>query len=332
MRNLKRGSGLGRAILALIAAIIAVVAHGSAALAAEGYWRFTGYTTTPPQSQLDETDRGMRQMGRVSETRVTGAFQAAESGAGTVDLFFKNDDIDRRLYLTTLKFSFTTGVEMRILKPGQKLRLNSTMEMGGNALSKAMPASGTGGISVDNSDYLVGLSGAIDQPASGSGELIVPNGGDTLTLHVMGHLGAYGGLTGTMHINYVWVPGAAPQLAAQPAPAPAPPPPPAIPPRGRSSDGLGSRLDVNELNGLWIGVWTRRPGTSVWDAVWHSSQYPEVRDVIRLESIRGSKIVFKRDGNRGRYFGTFSADRKTISGVASWYSSGMTWSARVGDR
>lgn len=321
MRHLRRGFDLGRAVVTMIAAVIAATTLGASAQAEEGYWRFTGYSTTPPQSQLDDTDRRMRQIGRASETRATGAFQPADSGAGTVDLFFKNDDVDRRLYLTTLKFSFTTGVEMRTLTPGQKLHFNGTLVMGGNALSKAMPADGHGAVSAGTGDNFISMAGAIDQPASSSGDFIVQSGGDTLTLHAKGNLGAFGALSGEMHINYVWVPGAAPPLTVQPAPGN-----PGSPP----ADALGSRLDVNELNGLWIGVWTRRPGTSIFDAVWHSSQYPEVRDVVRLESIEGARIVFKRDGNGGRYYGTFSADHSTISGVASWYSSGMTWSARVG--
>ena len=216
---------VGRAVSTMIAAVIAATTLGTSAQAEEGYWRFTGYATTPPQSQFDETDRGVRQMGRVSETRATGAFQPANSGAGTVDLFFKNDDIDRRLYLTTLKFSFTTGVEMRTLTPGQKLHFNGTLVMGGNALSKSLPATGNGGVSADNGDYFISMAGAIDQPASSSGDFIVPRGGDTLTLHAMGHLGAYGGLAATMHINYVWVPGAAPLLGSAPAVQPPQGPP-----------------------------------------------------------------------------------------------------------
>jgi len=322
MRLPKHMIGLCRAAVILIAALLAGLTAGTPAQAQEGYWRFTGYSTTPPQAQLDETDRGMRQMGRVSETRASGAFQPAESGAGTVDLFFKNDDIDRRQYLTTLKFSFTTGVEMRTLTPGQKLHFNGTLVIGGNPLAKAMPATGNGGVSAGNGDYFISMAGAIDQPASSTGDLLVQRGGDTLTLHVMGHIGAYGGLSGTMHINYQWVQGPPPALTGQPAPTSG----------GPTGDGLGSRIDVNELNGLWSGVWIRRPGTAIFDAVWRSSQYGEVRDVVRLESINGDKIVFKRDGNGGRYYGTFSPDRRTISGGASWYSAGMTWSARVGGR
>jgi hypothetical protein len=326
MRDARRQFGLGWALFIMMAAILTAAAAGAPAKAAEGHWRFTGYTMEPPQSQLDETDRGMRKMGRTSETKVTGAFQPAASGAGSVDLFFKNDDVDRRIYLTTLNFSFTTGVEMRALTPGQKLHFNGVLTMGGNALSKAVPASGNGALSVGVGDYFVYLQGAIDRGASGAGEFLVPRGGgdgDTMTIHVAGHLGSYGALSGTMHISYAWVPGAAAPLGDQSGPSNS---------GGPAADALGSRLEVNELDGLWTGVWTRRAGTNVFDAVWRSSQYGEVRDIVRLESLSGGRVVFTRDGNGGRYYGTFSADGGTISGTASWYTAGMKWSARVGGR
>jgi hypothetical protein len=109
-----------------------------------------------------------------------------------------------------------------------------------------------------------------------------------------------------------------------------PPGPDSAPGTPRVADALGSRLDVNELDGLWTGVWTRRPGTDVFDAVWRSARYPEVHDVVRIETISGDQVVFAREGNRGRYFGTLSSDGSMISGTASWYSPGMTWSARIG--
>ena len=90
-----------------------------------------------------------------------------------------------------------------------------------------------------------------------------------------------------------------------------------------------ARIEIDELSGLWTGVWTRRPGTNIYDAIWRSAKYPEVRDVVRLEQISGASVVFTRDGNGGRYTGTISPDGAAISGTASWYSKGMTWSGRV---
>ena len=86
--------------LTVLFAWAATVLTGATAQAAEGHWRFTGYTLAPPQAELDASDRAERARGRASERRITGAYQAAESGAGTVELFFKNDDVDRRVYIS----------------------------------------------------------------------------------------------------------------------------------------------------------------------------------------------------------------------------------------
>jgi len=316
MRITKRSFGLVSTLLLAVAAIGLTALQPTPAQAAEGYWAFQSYATTPPQAQLDAIARANAP--RVFEQHVSGAFQPAESGAGSIDLSFKTDDVDRRLYLTTLKFSFTTGVEMRVLNAGQRIRFRGVLEMGGNALSKAIPADGTGTISADNGDYFVNTAGGIDRVGNGEGDLVVPSGspGAVMTIHVQGHLGSYGALTGTMDLTYVWRAGPPPVATAHPSPGPA-------------ADAIGSRLEVNELNGLWIGVWTRRPGSNIFDAVWHSAQYPEVRDVIRLQSIRGRQVVFSRDGNGGTYYGTLSADGRSIAGTASWYTSGMSWSARL---
>ena len=321
-------------VLAAMAVLIGMAA-GQPASAAPGYWRFTGYSTTPPQSQLDEPARAMRAMGRTHEARVSGAFQPAGSGAGTVDLYFKNDDVDRRIYLTTLKFSFTAGVDMRVLTPGQKIHFNGVLVMGGNALSKALPAKGSGTIAAGNGDYFVTTNGAIDQSASGEGDLLISAGGDTLTIHVGGSMGAWGGLAGRMDLNYEWVAGPPPRFgpvgdgaaggqtggidnqAGQPAADTA-----------DNRDLLGSPLQVSELGGRWRGVWTRRPGTYTYDAVWHGES--DVTDILHLRSFNGNQVVFTRDGNGGTYTGTISRDGHSISGTASWYQPGWTWTAQIG--
>jgi hypothetical protein len=94
---------------------------------------------------------------------------------------------------------------------------------------------------------------------------------------------------------------------------------------------LGNTLTVSEVAGrsVYDGTWTRRAGTDVFDAVWNGS----VRDVITIESVNGSQIVLFRQGNKGRYYGTLSADGTRItSGTASWYASGWSWSATVSGR
>lgn len=335
MRTMRWFSRPGLSLVLAAVVVLIGMAAGQPARAAPGYWRFTGYGTSPPQSQLDETDRGTRAMGRTSETRVTGAFQPASSGAGSVDLFFKNDNVDRKIYLTTLKFSFTTGVEMRALTQGQKIHFNGVLVMGGNALSKALPASGSGTIAAGNGDYFVTTNGAIDQSASGEGDFVVPNGGgagDTLTFHAGGHLGSYGGLSGRIDINYEWVAGPAPQLSSVSGGAAGAAPSGGHADQSRQPPGpvdgadvLGSQLQVSEGDGRSQGVWTRRPGTNIFDAQWG-----EITDVIRLQSLSGNRVVFTRDGNGGTYTGTISSNGRSISGTASWYQPGWTWTAQIG--
>jgi hypothetical protein len=94
---------------------------------------------------------------------------------------------------------------------------------------------------------------------------------------------------------------------------------------------LGNTLTVKEVaeGSVYDGTWTRRAGTDVFDAVWNGS----VRDVIEIESVNGNQIVLYRQGNKGRYSGTLSADGMQVtSGTASWYAAGWSWSAIVSDR
>jgi len=93
---------------------------------------------------------------------------------------------------------------------------------------------------------------------------------------------------------------------------------------------LGRVWSVVEV-GEWIGMWTRRPGSNTFDAVWHNTKQPgEVRDEITLESVEGNKVVLYRKGNNGRYKGTLSPDRRSIlSGTASWYQPDWIWTAQI---
>ncbi|MBU4495777.1 MAG: hypothetical protein KJ874_10810, partial [Acidobacteria bacterium] len=91
---------------------------------------------------------------------------------------------------------------------------------------------------------------------------------------------------------------------------------------------LGKELKVQEVAGssVYNGVWTRRAGTDIFDAVWNET----ITDVIEIESINGNQIVLYRQGNGGRYYGTLSADgSKITSGTASWYSPEWYWGATI---
>lgn len=105
---------------------------------------------------------------------------------------------------------------------------------------------------------------------------------------------------------------------------PVQPPPPAA-----KSDIPGTVWSVVEV-GEWFGTWTRRGNTNVFDAVWrHRTQPGEWRDVLTIESVQGNRIVIFRRGMNGRYQATLSADRTSISGTATWYPSGGSWTGQI---
>ncbi|MBN2430099.1 MAG: hypothetical protein JXQ27_01430, partial [Acidobacteria bacterium] len=92
---------------------------------------------------------------------------------------------------------------------------------------------------------------------------------------------------------------------------------------------LGKVLDVVEV-GVWEGRWVCRQDGKTYDAYWKNRQTgQEARDIIVLESIQDSKVVLYRQGNHGRYYGYISADGRKLTGTASWYQQGMTWSADI---
>jgi hypothetical protein len=99
----------------------------------------------------------------------------------------------------------------------------------------------------------------------------------------------------------------------------------------RFGEVLGKTMIVREVAGanVYNGTWTRRAGTDIFDAVWNG----HLRDVIQIEALNGRQIVFYRQGNKGRYSGTLSADGSRVSaGTASWYAGGWSWSATVSGR
>jgi hypothetical protein len=96
---------------------------------------------------------------------------------------------------------------------------------------------------------------------------------------------------------------------------------------------IADLLQIDELNGAWVGTWTRRPGTDTFDAVWRNPQGQVAHDVIRLASVDGDRVTFVRQGisgpKNGTYSGVVSADGGSIRGTASWYQPGWEWTARM---
>lgn len=91
---------------------------------------------------------------------------------------------------------------------------------------------------------------------------------------------------------------------------------------------LGPTLTVVEVD-LWHGTWTRRPGTNTFDATWTGPGGQKVEDVIELRSHSNGVVTFYRHGNQGTYTGTLSPDGRALTGTASWYPAGRTWTATI---
>jgi hypothetical protein len=258
----------------------------------------------------------------VYELKATGGIQTGPGdGKGSIDNFFKTDDVDRVQFLATSTLTFTAHSNLVHLEAGQKVLFDASLVIGGNEKSRAVPATGRGTVAIDNGDYFVDVSAKFGQTANAKGEATIPNGGPgaTMVIHVGNYLAHLGSMSPTLHISYTWVAGASPAPTLSP------------PDVSRFAKILGHTLTVKEVAGgnIYNGTWTRRNGTDTFDAVWNGV----VHDTVEIESVKGNQIVLYRHGNNGRYFGVLSADGLRInSGTASWYSAGWTWSAVVSGR
>ena len=302
-------------VIMLVALVAALIGGPQQAFAASGYWKYDGYQISPTPEEL----AAIKPMpGRVHEMRVSGGFQAGPGGArGSLELFFKTDNADLEVFLATSTLNFGANVQLATLTPGQKVAFDATITVGGNDKSRA--AAGSGKIAIDNGEYIVVADAKRGQSAGSKGVATIPGGGPgaTMVIHATSYLAHYGAMSEDMSLRYVWVEGTPPK--------PVPPPP-----ASRFAKILGPILVVKELAGdaVYNGTWTRREGTDIFEAVWNGA----IGDVIEIESVNGNQIVLYRHGNRGRYYGTLSADGSGVSGTASWYAAGWSWSGTVSGR
>jgi hypothetical protein len=109
-----------------------------------------------------------------------------------------------------------------------------------------------------------------------------------------------------------------------------PPAPPGIP--AGSSLGLGDIWDDLSPGG-WIGTYTRRGNSDIFDAVWTHPQYGTVTATMAVAR-SGSTVWVRRTDTSGpqtgrscNFMGTLSADQRSISGSASceWAPGPMSW-------
>ena len=91
----------------------------------------------------------------------------------------------------------------------------------------------------------------------------------------------------------------------------------------------GSIWKVKEYGrmGNWDGEWVIREDALTIDASWASWSGGSITDIIDIKSIKGDQITLYRHGTKGYYTGTISPDGLSMSGTASWFSPGDTWTA-----
>lgn len=306
---------LFRLFLMTLAVLAAATCAPLMAHAAEGYWRYVDTQFAPSEADFVAMSKNP---GRIPERHVSGGFQAEYSGQGSMELFFKDTDVDNHTYTSRMTLTYGASTNMKVLVPNTRIDVTGTVSFKSNFAG----ATGWGRVAVDNGDYLLSVTVGNGQD-SAKGWFIVPGGGPGSTLRYIAssEISAYGALNVAMTNIYEWVDGTPP-----PTDLATPPPPPK--PVASGSEILGSRIEVTEIEG-WTGTWIRRPGTDIFDATWQNSNGRVATDVIRVAKVEGRKVVLDRDGMQGSYSGTVSPDGRSIIGTATWYPSGATWSGRI---
>lgn len=190
-------------VLAFAGGFLVPLVMSQSALAA-GYWRYVDSQFRPSEQEL----QAMAQTpGRVDEKHVSGGFQVRHSGQGSVELFFKNDDVDHHVFQSRMTLTYGASAPMLTLVPGDEIEVKGTVSFKSNFPG----ASAWGTVAVDNGDYFVNITTANGQ-ASGEGSFKVPNGGPGSTLRYIAgaYISANGAFGETMTNSYEWVEGTPP--------------------------------------------------------------------------------------------------------------------------
>jgi len=216
----------------------------------------------------------------------------------------------------TIVTSFAWSGIQGSMKPGEEFSVSVTLDQavntqtGYNSWIKAYMGWPSTGVEVDGPDAQGDWrEGKVTRRNAGKWR-VPPGSNDTLQIRIYARVGQ------DIHeTRYLYRFASAPTQPPAPTAAAA-----AIP---------GSVWTVVEV-GEWFGTWTRRGGSNVFDAVWRHRTTPgQWRDVLTVESIEGNRMVIFRQGMNGRYQATLSADRKTLTGTASWYQPGQSWSGQI---
>jgi hypothetical protein len=193
----------GAIYLAIVWAALAVGV--GKAQAAPGYWRFDHIQGAPTQEYLNTIKAGP---GHIHEQKVTYAFQNDYAGKGAITLYFKNDDADHRVYVSSYTYNFGTSTDMSVLVPGQVVKFKGDVTFDSTFPS----ATANGKMAVDNGDYFLAFDGQRGGAASSEGEFKTPGGGPgaTMDLYANAYLAANGAFSARLDVIYKWVEGTPP--------------------------------------------------------------------------------------------------------------------------
>ena len=81
----------------------------------------------------------------------------------------------------------------------------------------------------------------------------------------------------------------------------------------------------------WIGVWTRRGNSNVFDATWKHCWMNETKqDVLEVQLAKDGQIVVFRQGVKQHYRGNYSPQQPNkVRGKADWYGPDLIWKAVI---
>ena len=81
----------------------------------------------------------------------------------------------------------------------------------------------------------------------------------------------------------------------------------------------------------WIGVWTRRGETNIFDATWkHCWMNETTQDVVEVQLAKDGQVLVFRQGVKQYYRATYSAQQpKKLHGRADWYGPDLIWTAEI---
>ncbi len=190
---------LALAILAL-GAFVATTAN-----AAPGYWRLVGFTQVPSDAVLAEA-RPLP--GHVHQVDTDIGFGG---GGGRININFLTDDADLRQMEARTSFNFSADRDLTTLIPGQRVTFSGAVEVSANALAAPITSAGAR-VSIDNGDYVFQANARPGQPARGSGQALIPDGGpgQFMVIHFSDYLGQLGAVNITIDARYEFVAGQAP--------------------------------------------------------------------------------------------------------------------------